>query len=225
MPYYFLYTVNKVDQEHPGRPTVFLPGWGFDERLADLFGFFADNNLIVPMGFVEPEKAVRGLASFLNQHSIEKVNVAGWSMGANIALDFTSRNEERVASLTLVSMRKQWPSVDVDSIRKGMQDDFSGFMSGFYRKCFLGYKKEYNDFANQLQNSYLKEADMTTLLAGLDYLEGFIFPDVPFGVDIHIVHGAKDVVAPVHERPQCAGVQETVFPNGGHAVLFDYLKR
>lgn len=157
----------------------------------------------------------------MDDSDIEKVNIVGWSMGANIGLDFACRNKERVASLELLSMRRQWPKDDVDAIRQGVKNDLSGFMRGFYRKCFLGYRKEYNDFTDNLQDQYLRELDIDTLLAGLDYLEQFTLPAIPSGVEIHLIHGAKDIVAPVKERVVLSEAKETLFSNAGHGVLFD----
>jgi hypothetical protein len=96
-------------------------------------------------------------------------------------------------------------------------------MRGFYRKCFLGYRKEYNEFSSHLQDEYLNELHVDTLLSGLDYLEQFTLPVIPSSVEVHLIHGAKDIVAPVEERAVFTGIKETLFPSGGHGVLFDYV--
>jgi len=204
-------------------PLVFIPGWGFDARIVSLYNFFHGEQLIVPRGFVRPADACSNLLSFMDENTIEKVNIVGWSMGANLGLDFACRNEDRVASLDLLSMRKKWPKGDVDSIRHGINNDLSGFMRDFYRKCFLGYRKEYNEFSSHLQDEYLNELHIDTLLAGLNYLEHFTLPAIPRGVEIRLIHGAKDIVAPVEERAEFSGIQEALFPNAGHGVLFDYV--
>jgi pimeloyl-ACP methyl ester carboxylesterase len=202
-------------------PLVFIPGWGFDARIVSLYDLFHGEQLIVPRGFVRPADACNNLLSFLDESGIEKVNIVGWSMGANIGFDFACRNAGRVASLDLLSMRRQWPKVDVDSIRQGIINDLSGFMSGFYRKCFLGYRQEYSEFSSHLQDEYLHELHIDTLLSGLDYLEQFTLPAIPSGVEIHLIHGAKDIIAPVEERAVLPGIKETLLPNAGHGVLFD----
>jgi pimeloyl-ACP methyl ester carboxylesterase len=218
--------------ESPGKsldkleiPLVFIPGWGFDARLVSLYDFFHGEQLIVPRGFVRPADACSNLLSFMDERTIEKVNIVGWSMGANLGLDFACRNEERVASLDLLSMRGKWPKSDVDSIRYGINNDLSDFMKSFYRKCFLGYRKEYNAFSSRLQDEYLDELHIDTLLAGLDYLEQYTLPVIPSGVEIRLIHGAKDIIAPVEERVVAPGRKETLFPSAGHGVLFNYLKR
>ena len=222
MSFYFVNIADSGTVNSSGIPIVFLPGWGFDERMVGLYSLFEGRQLIVPRGFVRPVDVCRDLLSFLDEYSLGKVEIAGWSMGANIALDFACRNEERVASIELFSMRRKWPQGDVDDIRQGLREDLPGFMAGFYRKCFLGSKKEYRMFVEHLQDVYLREIDVETLYSGLDYLEQFVLPEVLEGVEAHCIHGARDVIAPVMERPQFAGVEETLFANGGHAVLFEY---
>lgn len=206
-------------------PLVFIPGWGFDARIVRVYDFFHGEQRIVPRGFVRPADVCSSLLSFMDEHTIGKVNIVGWSMGANLGLDFACRNEERVASLDLLSMRRKWPKGDVDSIRHGISNDLCGFMRDFYRKCFLGYRKEYNKFSSDLQDEYLNELHIDTLLAGLDYLEQFTLPVIPSGVEVRLIHGAKDIVAPVEERAVFTGIKETLFPNAGHGVLFNYVEK
>jgi pimeloyl-ACP methyl ester carboxylesterase len=64
------------------------------------------------------------------------------------------------------------------------------------------------------------------LLGGLDYLEQFTLPAIlPSGVEIHLIHGAKDIIAPVEERAVLPGIKETLLPNAGHGVLFEYVEQ
>lgn len=207
-------------------PLVFLPGWGFDARIVGLYSLFPGQNLIAPDGFVTPACACKDLLSFIDQQGIGKVKITGWSMGANIGLDFTCRHAERVHSLDLFSMRRSWPGKDINAIRQGLSESVQGFMADFYRKCFLGYRREYNIFKEQLQDNYLSELDIDTLLAGLKYLQDFVPPGkAPQEVEMQLIHGAKDIIAPVKERVEFTGVETLIESNGGHAVFVDYYTR
>lgn len=207
-------------------PLVFLPGWGFDARIVGLYSLFTDHNVIAPDGFVTPGCAGKDLLSFIDQQGIGKVKIIGWSMGANIGLDFTCRHAERVHSLDLFSMRRSWPGKDINAIRQGLSESVQGFMADFYRKCFLGYRREYNIFKEQLQDNYLGQLDIDTLLMGLKYLQDFVLPDeAPQGVKVQLIHGAKDIIAPVKERVEFTGAEALIEPSGGHAVFFDYCAR
>ena len=142
----------------------------------------------------------------MEQNKIEKVKIVGWSMGANIGLEFACRKSERVESLTLLSMRQSWPEKDIAAIRSGMEENHRNFMADFYRKCFLGYRKEYAEFVRNLQEKYFAELDEKILFAGLDYLGSSVLPSqAPSGVKVKLVHGARDIIAPVSERAQLAG--------------------
>ena len=206
-------------------PLVFIPGWGFDARIVRVYDLFPGRELLVPKGFVHPASACRDLLSFIDENCIKHVHIVGWSMGANIGLEFTSENSNRVSSLGLLSMRREWPQKDVDDIRQGILDDLPGFMKDFYRKCFLGYRKQYREFGSRLQEGYLNDLDIGTLLDGLGYLEKFILPSMPANVEIHAVHGGKDIIAPAGERYTAPGVKETLVPKAGHGILFDYVAK
>lgn len=203
-------------------PLLFLPGWGFDARLVDLYQLFPGRCLILPDSFIDPASFSADLSIFLQSRHIAEINVVGWSMGAQLGLDFSLTQGHLVGRIDLVAMRSCWPQQELAAIRTAIAADSAEYMRGFYRKCFLGYKKPYHDFVCELQEDYLQKLNREILGAGLDYLQNFTFPaHVPAGVTVHIIHGRKDVVAPVREMPQLAGVTCEVFPNAGHMVLLD----
>lgn len=203
-----------------GAPLLFLPGWGFDARIVSLYRLFRGRNLILPDSFVNPYVLLASLPIFLQQKKIAKISVAGWSMGAQVALDFFLTNPNQVADLTLISMRDHWPSEELDMIRSSITTDMSAYMRGFYRKCFLGDKKNYHLFVYQLQENYLQTLDTKLLLTGLDYLEGFSLPlQFPEGVAVHMIHGSKDMIAPIKEMPYIPEATCEIFQSCGHMVL------
>lgn len=204
-----------------GIPTLFLPGWGFDARLISLYNLFPGQSLIVPESSPDPAGLAEALLRQLESTGTGKIHIVGWSLGAQLGLDFSLAHPNRVASLALVAMRSRWPTADIAAIREGLAEDAAGFMKGFYRKCFLGYRRPYLRFVDELEKSYLTGIDEAALAAGLDYLEGFRPPDKAPGVPVRIIHGRKDVVAPLAERIALKGADELILPHGGHMVLLD----
>jgi len=182
--------------------------------------------MILPESFLDPACFAVELLAFLQSRKIEKIAVVGWSMGALIGLDFCLAHAHLVARLDLVAMRSRWPQQEIAAIRTAIATDLPGYMRGFYRKCFLGYKKPYHDFVHELQEDYLQKLDGEILLAGLDYLQNFTLPARgPKGLPVHMIHGRKDVVAPVGEMAKLAGATCEVFANAGHMVLLDLQKK
>lgn len=199
---------------------VFLPGWGFDGWSAFLFPPLVNGDLIIPDGLLTPE-VMSELNSFLEERGIRKINLIGWSMGANFALEYALKYSGAISSLSLAAMRTFWPSRDIKEIRRGLFADPGQFMTGFYRKCFLGSRPVYRKFIAEFQEKYLTDLKIDDLLEGLNYLENYRFEPASFpaGIEVKIFHGGKDIVAPVAERPNMAGASETLLPKAGHAVL------
>ncbi|MCB2184564.1 MAG: alpha/beta hydrolase [Desulfobulbaceae bacterium] len=201
---------------------LFLPGWGFDSRLIQLFNLFQEETLLVYDSFLDPRNFKNELLSFLENAGCRKVKIVGWSMGANLGLDFSLSSPDRVAVLELVAMRRNWPGHEVSAIRHGIETDLKKYMQGFYRKCFLGCKAAYVEFQEKLQENYLNMLDRDILFSGLDYLENFSLPyQLPEDISVSILHGRKDVIAPVEDRIDFSGANLDIFPHAGHMVLLD----
>lgn len=203
-------------------PLLFLPGWGFDARLLHLFKLYHGKTLILPDSFVDPSCFEEELLLFLHKEKVGKMAIVGWSMGAQLGLGFAAAHPGRVAALDLVAMRGSWPRQDIEVIKEGLSRDFRGFMSEFYRKCFLGYRAAYKEFTLALQDDYLQKNDRKKLVAGLDYLRHFrLPPSLPAGIPVKIIHGRKDVVAPVSNMARLPGAACEIMPHSGHMVLLD----
>ncbi|MFO7760859.1 MAG: alpha/beta fold hydrolase [Thermodesulfobacteriota bacterium] len=210
-------------EETKGREVrLFLPGWGFDGRAALLFPVFEKGDMIIPTGAVTPN-IIAELNSFLEKRGIKRINLVGWSLGANLGLDYALNHGEKVSSLTLAAMRTSWPAREVEKIRGGLLADPGQFMQDFYRKCFLGSPQTYKHFIKEFQEKYLINLNIDCLIDGLDYLEDYRFMSVPVssGIKVRVLHGVRDLIAPVAERPCMDGASETLFPRLGHAVLSD----
>lgn len=199
--------------------TIFLPGWGFDGRVLGLVSPRVD--AFFPLSFLDPAMAVDSLISLLESHGIERVNLIGWSLGANLAFDFACAYPERVASLSLLAMRQSWPEEVIAGLRHDLLAGGGDFLKGFYRKCFLGHKADYARFAAELQNEYLARTDVDLLLRGLDYLGAWQLPENMPACPTQIWHGRKDIVAPVEEMIAIPNAQVHILEHCGHAVFLD----
>jgi malonyl-ACP O-methyltransferase BioC len=158
------------------------------------------------------------LTTYLDEKKINKIILVGWSMGANLGLDFCRNYPDRVSKLYLLSMRASWPDEEIKNIRAGLHADPHGFMTGFYRKCFLGHKKDYLHFMKKIKNHL--PVNLNLLDSGLNYLAAYRLDSRPLAtIKIKIIHGAKDVVAPVAEVPSIAGSTQNIIPHAGHPVF------
>lgn len=200
------------------RPFCFLPGWGFAGDVIALAG--RNVPWFYPDGPVEPRTVVRDLKAYLDEQGIPRVDLVGWSMGANLACDFAHAYPEAVSSLYLLSMRRQWPADEIKEIRRELADDPAAFMRSFYRKSFLGHKEAYRRFTDGLQERYLAAvpAGLDRLDAGLSYLERFKLPAIE-GPDVFSIHGRRDIVAPIDQMTAVAGAAVEILEHAGHAVF------
>lgn len=198
-------------------PLIFLPGWGFDGRVVGLSPSPID--CLVPTDFLDPASLVEDLLAFLDREGLDKIRLAGWSMGAHLALDFARSHPERVDSLFLFSMREKWPESEIAAIRQDLEADSAAFLKSFYRKCFVGDRAGYAGFCEKLQESYLRELDLELLHRGLDYL-GAWQADLAVGVaDVHLWHGSRDIIAPVDEMANVPGATVEIFEKEGHSLF------
>lgn len=198
-------------------PLFFIPGWGFDGRIMELASSPA--GCFAPAVFFDPAGFSAGLLSYLDRAGINKIRLAGWSMGANLALDFARLHPDRVDSLFLFSMRKSWPDSEIAAIRRDLAVDPVSFMKSFYRKCFAGDRAGHARFVDQLQATYLNEMDPALLARGLDYLATAAI-EAPVGVnDVHLFHGRRDIIAPVDDMARLSGAEVEIYDLGGHALF------
>lgn len=196
-------------------PLVLIPGWGFTGAVLKDHAAFRAEALLVPLGFTS-EDMLAGLFKFLEEEEIDQVRILGWSMGGNLAVDFARRYPHHVVSLTLVAVRQHWCAEDIAFTRQGLHEGTGLGMEKFYRKCFLGSKSDYRQFASNLLMSYAEERDVCFLDKGLNYLGAHHMPE-SLAMPVHIVQGTKDVVCPVTEMVQFASNTQTTMLDGvGH---------
>lgn len=202
-------------------PLVFLPGWGFDGRVAGYWAWPPALEVLAPASFCHAG-LVEGLRASLAKRRVARVALVGWSMGANLAWQFATTYPEMVSSVTLLGGRSHWPAPEIAAIKAALAADLPKTMRDFYRKCFLGHKGLYLDFAGGLQEEYLARLSRQDLEDGLDYLASSpLVGQAPEGCVVRVVHGRKDVIAPFEERPRIGGAKEQVVDAAGH-LLFSH---
>lgn len=197
-------------------PDVFLPGWGFDGKLLGLIKPLP--HWIYPKTMLDPDTLVQELSDILDKERIAPVRIIGWSMGARLALDFAAKHPEKVASLTLVSLRHHWPKEEIAQLSREFTDEPAVFLKTFYRKCFLGDKASYKKFTQRLEPSYLNnlnEAVIESLQRGLNYLAYSNFQAIP-GMPTKQIHGRQDIIVPVKEIANLQDSVVEIVDNGGH---------
>lgn len=199
-------------------PVIFLPGWGFDGRVLQLAGT-TDVNWFAPDRLLDPACFQEEFAVALAEEGIDRFVLAGWSMGAHLALDFARLHPERVVQLYLLSMRQSWPVSEINAIRRDLGNSSSDFLSSFYRKCFLGHREAYRMFETTLVADYRAIADLAVLNRGLDYLAGVESSGSLNGLNVVQLHGCKDLIAPYKERACLSGVLPFALSHVGHPVF------
>ena len=195
-------------------PVVFLPGWGFDGRIAELLEQHA-RSWIYPATMLDPASMTGDLFDFLNEKGIDRIELKGWSMGGYLALDFARTYPDRVAALELIGMRSHWPAAEIDAIIVELQADPAAFLQTFYRKCFLGHKSAYRSFVKNLQSDYLHNLDLPLLVKGLAYLRTAQWDPAP-GIPTRLVHGRNDIIAPLAQRANIPAATVEIVEYGGH---------
>lgn len=203
---------------------VFLPGWGFDGRVAGLA--VPTRAWLTTSRPAGPAEILAGLDEALAQLGIASVVLVGWSLGAYLALDFAAGHPGKVSAVYLLAGRDHWPHEEVAAIRQGISEDRNGFMRSFYRKCFLGYRQAGQAFREKLEESYLAELSPATLNAGLDYLDDIrlterLRPLAGLDLPIYLLEGGKDIIAPPSDSPAVGGPFHQLFRHGGHPLFLE----
>jgi len=190
---------------------VLLPGWATDGRI---FEGVLPGVAVVTTGPLRPEGFSRRLAAFLGRAAHGAVTVVGWSLGGFLAAEFAREYPDRVRRVVLVGIRRAYPEGDVARVLRSLSSDPGACLTAFYAQCFFpSQMSAYRRFRAGLQATYLREMDGDALREGLSYLasarlSGETLPACP----VAIVHGEKDVVAPLAEA-------EGVARGGGNATF------
>jgi len=203
---------------------VFLPGWGFDGRVTLLPD--SPRPWLTTTASLPPEQTIAELVAYLDRNKIHSVILAGWSLGAYLALDFALAGPGLAKALYLLSARKSWPPEEINGIRADLHADPIAFMQSFYRKCFLGYRDNYRKFTAQFEPSYLDTLDLKVLDDGLDFLENYQLEEklarlADTGLPVYLLHGGQDIIAPAAEAVACQPAASRIIKTAGHPLFLD----
>ena len=206
---------------------VLVPGWATDWRIFD--GLDLNYNYISLIEF-SPLNFTDGLSQYLENKSINKVSMLGWSMGAFLAADFTVKNMEKVNELYLLSIRNKYDPEFLKVIKDKLERNKDAWLYKFYMDCFSRQDPEgLKRFKRGLLKDYLKKHELSGLYEGLDYLSK---AELDTGVlarveRLKIFHGVDDAIAPFKEAQEIGekvpNARFVAMQGTGHALFLSPL--
>lgn len=173
---------------------LLLPGWATDWRIFD--------RLNIPFNYVFAEDTGR----FKIEEIASGLHLLGWSMGGFFGARLAADYPRAFKSLTFVSVRRKYPSEEIDKISVFLRRSPRAYLQRFYAELFSGAEDDNRLwFESALLKDYLDRLRPEDLVKGLDYLrENTFYRDGLAGQDVTIVHGADDAIAPIEEARQIA---------------------
>ncbi|NQT46288.1 MAG: alpha/beta hydrolase [Candidatus Omnitrophica bacterium] len=199
------------------RTVVLIPGWATDYRIFDLLDI--NFNYILPIDF-SPLHFEENLLDFLEENSINKISLFGWSLGGFAAAKFASRHKEMIDELILTGIREGYSDEEIAETKDRLNKNKKGRLYKFYSQSF--YKKEQMGRFKGLIREYCSDMDRDHLFEGLDYFkEVKIDPESLKDIEkIEIIHGAYDKIAPIEEarnlKEALPQAEFTVIEDAGH---------
>lgn len=180
------------------RTLVFLPGWATDARVLQREKLHWD--VIVPKQAEVLPDILNTLEEMLLTTKLKSVTVVGWSMGGNLAIDFTKRFPQYVDKLFLASMRRQYPENQIAGMIADLQLKTEQTLRSFYRQMFFPTQMvDYRTFRTELEKDFLHVFSRVDLITGLLLLQQPLDEREKISCPIAMLHGIADVIAPVNE--------------------------
>jgi len=176
---------------------VLIPGWASDHRIFEALDL--EYNYLMPVNFI-PGIFNESLLSELKRRNLTKVSLLGWSLGGFAASEFASEHSSYIEELILVSIRQKYNRLDLEQIKKYLNQNKKGYLQGFYSQCFHDLK--YRDyFKQEFAEKYYKDLELDALIDGIDYLsKAEIKAEFLSKLEkIKIIHGEFDNIAPLAE--------------------------
>jgi pimeloyl-ACP methyl ester carboxylesterase len=176
-----------------------IPGWAADCRIFESLNL--DYNYLLTLDF-SPFNFCDSLSRCLNELSLQKISLFGWSMGAFLAGDFALRNPDRIDDVILLSIRRRYEKGTLLSIAEKLIANKKACLYKFYLDCFTKYDTEaLNWFKKNLLRKYTNEMGLGALLEGLEYLFSAEFePQKLMRLrSLKVLHGSGDLIAPINE--------------------------
>jgi malonyl-CoA O-methyltransferase len=179
-----------------GDTAVLVPGWASDCRIFTALDLPYNYLLPIKFSFSDFEK---GLLEALQQNSVKKAHLLGWSLGGFLAAQFAGKNHSRVKELVLLSIAREFDNNLLKEIAGKIKKNKRAYLYKFYRDCFSPEDRTgWCWFKKNLLKDYIHTMELGDLIAGLEYLSlARLTPAEASRVDkIRIFHGEEDRILP-----------------------------
>jgi pimeloyl-ACP methyl ester carboxylesterase len=149
---------------------LFLSGWAFDYRIfksLDLpFNYIFTLNSYLKPDFFED------FFLFINANKINSFSILGWSMGGFFVAELLEKFQNTVVipSVYLLNIRSYFYEDEIEEKKIQIKKDRVNTLKEFYKFVFLGHRKQYQIFKEELEGDYLKNFCGDELADSLNYL-------------------------------------------------------
>lgn len=239
-----------------GCPVVLLHGWCMSstvwkyqyEELA------ASRRIIAPdlrghglsrgvTGYLDFDRFAADLIDLFDRLDLSRVVLAGWSMGAQIALHAYAGLSDRLAGLVLVSATPRFTATDdfphalavkeAGGMRLKVQRNAQRALEGFYTRLFAEGELEHTPHAAAIEQllAAIPVPDTSAVLDALDALARVDMRHIlaKITTPVLIMNGAHDrICLPEASRflkEHISGARQVIFPGCGHAPFLTHSRQ
>lgn len=231
-----------------GCPAVLLHGWCMSSAVwkYQFDGLAGSMRLLAPdlrghgrsreiSGGLNFDSFAEDIVDLFEALDLAKVVLAGWSMGAQIALQSSAELSDRLAGMLLVSATPSFTASDdfpyglagneANGMRLKVQRNPRRALDGFYTRLFAEGELEKHSSPSEIRQllSSIPSPDTAAVLDALDALARTdmrrLLPEIT--IPTLIVNGAQDRIclpqASSYLKEHIPGAEQTVFQQCGHA--------
>ncbi len=201
---------------------VVLPGWAFDHKIFPIRGL--GYNIISPSSPLCGDVSTALLKLILGK-GLGEVDILGWSLGSVCAYLFAKEHQELVRNLFLISARNSYPKTMISELTSEIVKDKDAALKRFYLTSFYSQREDYRWFRKLHMKRLLGLWSTTKLIKGLNFL--LQYPIKPYNftdINLLIIHGAEDLVAPLSFVPSVTSKQKFkkfVLDSSGHVPFLN----
>lgn len=174
-----------------GNITLYLPGWATDHRIFESSPRLEGEETTLYMRHADPNDIPKLTAMIAK--SSATWHLVGFSLGGFMAYDVARHVPHKVASLTLIGIREQYPAAICRAMQRQLNQDKKQLLEDFWQNAF-GTR----DMPMCAEDDY----DIALLSRGLAYLAQYAWDASPFSFPVRCLHGETDAIAPLSEA-QC----------------------
>jgi pimeloyl-[acyl-carrier protein] methyl ester esterase len=217
---------------------VLIHGWAADENIWQetrnyLAGSYRVHTLNLP-ALKNMTDYCEKVSSLIVEKALEEVFLAGWSLGALVALQAALRLPEKVRGLILISGTSRFvtaeeypggiPAALVKRMKKRLNNKASQTFSDFYNLMF-SQKEQVQGLAVRIKTDCLSRGrtwDMAEAQAGLDYLlETDLRSELKeIACPVLLLHGGQDEICPLagaaYMQQLLPAASLVSYPEAGH---------